>query len=234
MSATLQVIMLLTLVGGIVGQANNTDEEYRQAFASILSQLEGGLELHLRDSRDAELEIVQLVMSQARNSLQISVQNEELPAMRHHLYLFEDVNQLQRAGNILINADGFYFLALENQLPEDEQLLKEFMAKIWLQHGHSRIYYIELSRRRILLYNPFQQSIVVVKDPKAYARIYQNLNGYPLRIYIFDSVYSSVIGDGESKKVLSVAGADAKLAKIVAKQLNFTPDYLWPDDEFFG
>ncbi|XP_020798535.1 uncharacterized protein LOC110176502 [Drosophila serrata] len=244
MSATLQLIMLLTLVGGTVGQANNTDhddDDYKQVFASILAQHEGGLELHLRSYKDADLDIVQFVLKEARNSLQISVhrgeeaeKQEEFIAMRHHFYFFTNIEEMQRVRGNLINTDGFYILALESLLPEDDQVLKDFMAQIWLQHGHSRIYYIDLSRGRIFLYNPFQQSIVLVKEPKTYARIYQDLNGYPLRIYIFDSVYSAVLGDGENEKVLSVTGADAKLAKIVAKHLNFTPDYLWPDDEFFG
>ncbi|XP_017026451.1 uncharacterized protein Ir100a [Drosophila kikkawai] len=240
MSATLQLIMLLTLVGGTLGQANNTDKDCRQVFGSILAQLEGGLELHLRSYSDADLGIVQFVLKQPRNSVQIKVnseeenEKEEFTAMRHHFFLFKDVKDMQQSRNNLINTDGFYILSLENQLPEDDQILKDFMSQNWLQHGHSRIYYIQLSTGRILLYNPFQQSIVWVKDPKTYGQIYQNLNGYPLRIYIFDSVYSAVLGDGENKKVLSVTGADAKLAKTVAKQLNFTADYLWPDDEFFG
>ncbi|XP_016979827.2 uncharacterized protein LOC108045120 [Drosophila rhopaloa] len=235
MATTLQLIML-ALVGGTFGQANNTD--YKLVLASILGQLEGCLELHLRNSAKGDNNLVQFLMKLRENALKISLNRKEFPSdlktTRHNFYLFGNVQQMQDILISLDNTDGFYILALEKYKPEDDAILVDFMAKAWLQHGHSRIYYVQMSLDRILLYNPFKQSLVVVQDPEAYGRIYNNLEGYPLRIYIFDSVYSSVRGDGENNKVLNVAGADAKLAKIVARQLNFTPQYLWPDDEFFG
>ncbi|KAH8382130.1 hypothetical protein KR009_002037, partial [Drosophila setifemur] len=234
MSTSLQLVML-ALVGGAFGQTNKTD--IRKVLALILGQLEGGLELHLGDSRDGGPDMVRFVMSRGGNSLRISLNQDEIvedATIRHHLYLFEDVAQMRAVLKNLTNTGGFYIISLETGSEGDDSALMDFMAKIWLEHGHSRVYYIQLNRGRILLYNPFKRIIEEVEDPKAYARIYQNLNGYPLRIYIFDSVYSSVQGDGENKKVISVAGADAKLAKIVARQMNFTPDFLWPDDEFFG
>ncbi|EDW50993.1 uncharacterized protein LOC6619535 [Drosophila sechellia] len=234
MAATLQLIML-ALVGGALGQANNTD--YKRVLTSIVEQLEGGLELHLRSSEDGGNDLVQFLMVQEKSSIKISVKKEEVPSraeiMRHHFFIFAGVHQMQEIRTSLVNTDGFYLLALENYPIEDDVLLMEFAADVWLQHGHSRIYYVQLRKESVLLFNPFTRSLVVVQDSKTYSRIYKNLEGYHLRIYIFDSVYSSVIGDGENK-VLSVTGADAKLATTVARQLNFTADYLWPDDEFFG
>ncbi|XP_002099556.2 uncharacterized protein LOC6539054 [Drosophila yakuba] len=235
MATTLQLIML-ALVGGTLVQANDTD--YKLLLTSIVEELEGGLELHLRSSEDGGNDLVQFLMEQEKSSFQISVEQEEIPTraeiMRHHFFVFEDVHQMQEILTSLVNTDGFYILTLEKIPAEDDVTLKDFAADVWVQHGHSRIYYVQISKESILLYNPFTQSLVVVRDSKTYARIYKDLEGYPLRIYIFDSVYSSVIGDGENNKVLSVTGADAKLAKTVARQLNFTADFLWPDDEFFG
>ncbi|XP_017122447.1 uncharacterized protein LOC108142882 [Drosophila elegans] len=235
MATTLHLITL-ALVGVTIGQTNNT--EYKLVLASILDTLEGGLELHLRNPANGDNELVQFVMKHRKTSLKIRLSQEKAPSeasnIRHNFYLFEDVQLMHDILISLVNTDGFYILALEKYEPENDAILIDFMAKVWLQHGHSRIYYVQLSLERILLYNPFRQSVVLVKNPKAYGRIYKNLQGYPLRIYIFDSVYSSVSGDGASNKVLSVDGADAKLAKTVARQLNFTPHYLWPDDEFFG
>ncbi|EDV52910.1 uncharacterized protein LOC6555132 [Drosophila erecta] len=235
MATTLQLIML-ALVGGAFGQANNTD--YKLLLSSIVQQLEGGLELHLRSPEDGDLDLVQFLMVQEKSSIKISVKKEEAPTgaevLRHNFFVFEDAHQMQEILTRLVNTDGFYILALENNTIEDDVILRDFAADVWLQHGHSRIYYVQISQQSVLLYNPFKQSVVVVQDAKTYRRIYKDLEGYHLRIYIFDSVYSSATGDGENKKVLSVSGADANLAKTVARQLNFTAEYLWPDDEFFG
>jgi len=235
MATTLQLIML-ALVGGTLGQANNTD--YKIVLSSILGQLEGGLELHLGNSGKGANDLVHFIMVQGMNSLQISLNQEEEPQTaetgRHKFYMFENVKEMQGILTSLVNTDGFYILALEKDTPEDDAILMDFMANVWLEYGHSRVYYVQSRSERLLLYNPFKQGYEVVQDPKTYGRIYKNLEGYPLRIYIFDSVYSSVIADDESNKVLAVNGADAKLARTVARQLNFTPEYVWPDDEYFG
>ncbi|XP_022210980.2 uncharacterized protein LOC111066569 [Drosophila obscura] len=232
MSTTLQLIML-TLVGGTIGQANNM-ASYRQVLEPILSQLEGGLELHLGRFQDGDHDFVQFLLRQGTYSMRISRTSQLSVAVAHHILLFADVAQMQQVFPRLTNRCGFYVLAMERTAPEDDPQLLQFMTEVWQRHNHSQIYYVQLDRDRLLLHNPFRQSIVLVEEPQAYARIYHNLNGYPLRVYLFNSVYSAVRGDGTTEKVQSVTGADAKLAKTVAKQLNFTPDYLWPDDEYFG
>ncbi|EDW24231.1 GL24026 [Drosophila persimilis] len=231
MSTTLQLIML-TLVGVTIGQANNIS--YRQVLVPVLSQLKGGVELHLRSSKDGDHDFVRFLLRQGKYSMSISRTLELDSALPHHVLLFAGLEQLQEAFPQLTPRGGFYILALESSAPAEDPQLLQFMAEVWRHHNHSQVYYIQLDRGRLLLHNPFNQSIVLVDGTQAYTQIYQNLNGYPLRIYIFDSVYSAVIGDGANKKILSITGADAKLAKTVAKQLNFTPDYIWPDDEFFG
>ncbi|XP_017073294.1 uncharacterized protein LOC108109346 [Drosophila eugracilis] len=235
MATTLHLIML-ALVGGTLGQGNNSD--YKQLLACILGQLEGGVELHLRDSGNEGNSLVHFLMVQGNNSLKITLNQDEEPQntdiVQHHLYMFENIRQMQEILKSLVNTDGFYVLVLENPTATDDIILLDFMANVWLEHKHSRIYYVQLGINRIILYNPFQQRFVIVKDPKTYGEIYKNMEGYPLRIYIFDSVYSSVVGDFDNNKVLSVNGADAKLASTVARKLNFTAEYLWPDDEYFG
>lgn len=225
---------MLALVGGSWGQANNTD--YKRVLSAVLAHLEGGLELHLRNASDGESGIVQFLLEQKTSSLTITLNQNQTMAdsVRHHFYLFEEVEHVRRILYGLHNTGGFYIIALEGHSPEDDAVLLDLMAQIWLEHGHSRIYYVLLNVGNVVLYNPFRKTAQEVNGTRTYNRIYQNLQGYPLRIYIFDSVYSSVVGDGATQKVLSVAGADAKLAKTVAKHLNFTPDFVWPDDEFFG
>ncbi|BFF92917.1 uncharacterized protein DMAD_10867 [Drosophila madeirensis] len=229
MSTTLQLIML-TLVGGQANQVAN----YSQVLLPVLSQLEGRLELHLRGVQHGDDDFVQLLLRRGEYSLSISRSMQLDSRVAHHILLLEDVQQMRKVLPRLSNRGGFYLLAMERTTPEQDPQLLQFMSDVWQQHKHSQIYYLQLQSGRLLLHNPFSQRIVQVTDPQAYARIYQNLHGYPLSIYIFDSVYSAVSGDGATKRILSVTGADAKLAKTVAKQLNFTPDYLWPDDEYFG
>ncbi|SPP80262.1 Hypothetical predicted protein [Drosophila guanche] len=229
MSSTLQLIML-TLVGGQANQVAN----YSQVLLPILSQLEGSLELHLRGVQHGDDDFVQWLLRHGEYSLSISRTMQLHSRVAHHILLLEDVQQMGKVLPRLSNRGGFYLLAMERSTPEQDPQLLQFMSDVWQQHKHSKIYYLQLQSGRLLLHNPFSQSIVQVTDPQAFARIYQNLHGYPLSIYIFDSVYSAVSGDGATKRILSVTGADAKLAITVAKQLNFTPDYLWPDDEYFG
>ncbi|XP_013097489.2 uncharacterized protein LOC106080621 [Stomoxys calcitrans] len=64
--------------------------------------------------------------------------------------------------------------------------------------------------------------------------IFQNLHGYTMRVYIFDSVFSSVMAEGVEMKVTGVKGTDGNVAYLLAEHLNFTMDLQWPDDDFFG
>jgi len=107
MATTLQLIML-ALVGGTLGQANNTD--YKIVLSSILGQLEGGLELHLGNSGKGANDLVHFIMVQGMNSLQISLNQEEEPQTaetgRHKFYMFENVKEMQGILTSLVNTDG--------------------------------------------------------------------------------------------------------------------------------
>ncbi|XP_068154123.1 uncharacterized protein Ir100a [Drosophila tropicalis] len=233
MLTTMHLIML-TLVGLTNGHANNF---YKNVLESILNELEGGLELHLTKPSDFDQNLVQFILRQRSCTLTISsteaMSSKEDDSFRHHFMLFEDVDEMTDFLPHLKNLGGFYILAIVHT-PQDIRQLFKFAADVWVHHGHSRIYYIQLDMDRILVYNPFTTSLELVNDAMTYKRIYGNLNGHSLRVYTFDSVYSLVFGDGATKKVLRVTGADAKLAEEVAKALNFTQHFLWPDDEFFG
>ncbi|XP_075149078.1 ionotropic receptor 100a [Haematobia irritans] len=64
--------------------------------------------------------------------------------------------------------------------------------------------------------------------------IFHNMNGYTLRVYIFDSVFSSVLADGNEMKVTGVKGTEANVAYLLEQYLNFSMYLQWPDDDFFG
>ncbi|XP_065354468.1 uncharacterized protein Ir100a [Calliphora vicina] len=64
--------------------------------------------------------------------------------------------------------------------------------------------------------------------------IYSNLHGYPIRVYIFDSVFSEVQAKQDTSIVTKVEGVDAKVAYLLEKLYNFSMQLQWPDDDFFG
>lgn len=224
-----------------VGQDNGDLESYVKIFKPVLSQQDCTLELHLRSMRDADHNLVQFLLTQQSSAVRVHMgQAVTVVALDasddalHHFYIFEHVHRMQQQLKMFTNPGGFYILAIEAFAGEEQKSLQHFMEVVWRQLGHNRIYYVQLAGERVLLYNPFTQSVVPAEDEHSFERIYSNLYGYPLRAYIFDSVYSALFGDGDTERVTRVTGPDAIAADTVAKHLNFTLNYIWPDDEFFG
>ncbi|XP_028900401.2 glutamate receptor [Zeugodacus cucurbitae] len=71
---------------------------------------------------------------------------------------------------------------------------------------------------------------------ESYKSIFRNFHEYPLRTYIFHSVYSDlqIFMNETSKQIIGTTGADGKVADLLASKMNFTMDLQWPDDAFFG
>lgn len=178
-------------------------------------------------------------LEQDEEDQQLQLQSESSFQL-YEFYIYEHVRNLQHHQDKFADSGGFYILLLEGfsldeqNMEQEQLLLLQFMESLWLRHGHTRIYYVQQQLGQVLLYNPFIKQIVQVEDAKCYRRIFANLYGYPLRAYIFDSVYSTFIGNGITRQAISASGPDAEAAEAVASQLNFTLNYIWPDDEFFG
>ncbi|XP_054747614.1 uncharacterized protein LOC129253325 [Anastrepha obliqua] len=70
----------------------------------------------------------------------------------------------------------------------------------------------------------------------SYGSIFHNLHSYPLRTYIFSSVYSNIqhFTNETTSKIIGTTGADSKVAELLAQKMNFTMDLQWPDNDFFG
>ncbi|XP_055842748.1 uncharacterized protein LOC129909700 [Episyrphus balteatus] len=64
--------------------------------------------------------------------------------------------------------------------------------------------------------------------------IFQNLNGYPVRTYIFRSVYSDLVYDKKTNQIEKAEGADAEVAYAIEKVINCKLILQKPDDDFFG
>ncbi|EDW15406.1 uncharacterized protein Dmoj_GI24813 [Drosophila mojavensis] len=239
LTAELMMFILVATATLTIGQHNGSLDNYAQIFEPLLSQLDGTLELHLRSPRDADQDFVQFLLRQQGSAMRVHV-GQDVDVYQHsedtlhHFYIFNHVYQMQQYLRLFINPGGFYILAIEGFTGEEQKNLQQFMETVWRRHGHNRVYYVPLVGQGVLLYNPFLQSVVPAEDEHSFERIYTNLYGYPLRAYIFDSVYSALFGDGDTEQVLRVTGPDAIAAETVAKHLNFTLNYAWPDDEFFG
>lgn len=234
MASVAQLIMLI-LVAAIKSSAGQ-DNNNSRLLAPILRHLDYTLEMHLRSPKDFDNILVTTLLGQNNVPLKVGINQavSESNSILHHFFIYEDVANMQKNLEDFTQSGGFYILAIERLVAHEQQMLLQFMETVWRQHGHNRIYYVLPEAREALLYNPFTQSIVVVKDSQSYQRIYSNFHGYALRAYIFDSVYSTLYGDGATKQVLKVTGPDAKAAETVARYLNATLNYIWPDDEFFG
>ncbi|XP_039947517.1 uncharacterized protein LOC126750837 isoform X2 [Bactrocera neohumeralis] len=92
-----------------------------------------------------------------------------------------------------------------------------------------------------LFLNPFpkigsERGVMTSLGEESYKSIFLNFHEYPLRTYIFHSVYSDIeiFMNETSKKVIGATGADAKVAYLLASKMNFTMDLQWPDAGFFG
>lgn len=92
-----------------------------------------------------------------------------------------------------------------------------------------------------LFLNPFpkiglERGVMTSLGDESYKRIFHNFHGYPLRTYIFHSVYSDlqIFVNETSKEIIGITGADGKVADLLASKMNFTMDLQWPDDHFFG
>ncbi|EDV91498.1 uncharacterized protein LOC6568418 [Drosophila grimshawi] len=242
MALATQLIMFIIAIQMTTGQQDNN----AGIVNTILSQMEGTLELHLRGMRDADNSFVQSLLNHKQYALRVHIGHHpkavagwdaEAGAVVHHFYIYEQVRQMQSDLKLFTNQGGFHVIAVEGftgEQEEEDQLLLQFMEQIWQRRGHNRIYYVQLAVQRVLLYNPFLKSLVLTDNAHSFENIYSNLYGYPLRVYIFDSVYSALQEDESDEQVLRPTGPDAIVAETVGKHLNFTLNYAWPDGEFFG
>ncbi|XP_060650610.1 uncharacterized protein LOC132787525 isoform X1 [Drosophila nasuta] len=235
------VLFLVVAIRPNAGQQDNatTIDSYARLVAPILEHLNDTLQLHLNNLRESDNLLVKCLLQQTNIPIVVSndmsvTQSVFVSKLLHHFLIYDTVQELEEQLYQFSDTGNFYIIALLHTIEEEQQRLQQFMQTVWYQQGHNRIYYIRQQAEQLLLYNPFQDSIVLVQDAFSYRRIYANLHGYALRAYIFDSVYSALYGDGEKQQVLRVTGPDANVGEIVAKKLNLTLNYVWPDDEFFG
>lgn len=196
------------------------------------------LNLHLKHKDDIYENIVlESIISKSACPLQLSVgSNWQLLSAQRHRAITLYPHELQEVLMRYVIKSGI-FLCIFLSEPNNEEIVKA-ASNIWSISGWHKIYYI--SNEKSVFYNPFHLnengqygSLLNMAEHKI-EEIFLNMNQYPLRTYIFDSVYSTMFGDANTEQVTEIHGADAKCAQLLRDYMNFTMNLQWPDDTFFG
>lgn len=138
---------------------------------------------------------------------------------------------------------AMFFYILEDQtrdLTLDEQaMLEDSCRKLWMLH---KIYNrFVLARDSIWIYDPFQhrdasfgQLIRYDGEEPLNKLLFHDMQGYPLRIQMFRSVYTRPEMDPDTGLLVRVTGVDFLVAQMLQERLNFTMLLQQPDKNYFG
>ncbi|CAD6992302.1 unnamed protein product [Ceratitis capitata] len=209
----------------LISSTIQTDTRNSKLNIDTLGELLRGIDylnLHLFKESNLENDIIQQLLQQSFCPLQLSVGRimpQPTPNQRHWALVTS-------SADLAMNLNGL-------------------ARRLWIERGALRIFYIIPNGSSggfdCFFLNPFvktggQRGEMSRLDGQNYQRIFQNLHGYPLRTYIFHSVYSNieVFTNETTRKIIGATGADGKVADLLANKMNFTMDLQWPDDAFFG
>lgn len=130
---------------------------------------------------------------------------------------------------------GILFIILNGKITWNKILA--YAEQYWKMRQIYRVIYITPKYSKFyhpfLLQNYKNGALVNSKDYDI-NKVFRNFYGYPMRVYIFDSVFSEVKAKRDTFKVTGVVGVDAKVAYLLESIFNFTMILQWPDDDFFG
>ncbi|EDV35138.1 uncharacterized protein Dana_GF22355 [Drosophila ananassae] len=138
---------------------------------------------------------------------------------------------------------AMFFYILEDQtrdLTLDEQaMLEDSCRQLWMLH---KIYNrFVLARDSIWIYDPFQhrdasfgQLIRYDGEEPLNKLLFHDMQGYPLRIQMFRSVYTRPEMDPDTGLLVRVTGVDFLVAQMLQERLNFTMLLQQPDKNYFG
>lgn len=113
----------------------------------------------------------------------------------------------------------------------DKIHLEKYSMKIWSQKRILKLYY--LTKFGLFYFNPFSKKLYSLENSD-YNKILKNLFGFPLRNQMFRSVYSVPVFSENTGKIENIIGPDGKVAKELAKRMNFTMILKEPNQDFFG
>ncbi|XP_037941612.1 uncharacterized protein LOC119674541 [Teleopsis dalmanni] len=123
----------------------------------------------------------------------------------------------------------------------DMDNLHKNLYHIWTTYNIFKTYI--LSMNGMFFFNPFEYNNAVnrygkviqySKERRLDLNLLKDLQGYPLRIQIFKSVYARPVLNKQTRKIIGVDGVDGRVADLLQKRLNFTMKLQEPDPNYFG
>ncbi|XP_037943159.1 uncharacterized protein LOC119676009, partial [Teleopsis dalmanni] len=197
------------------------------------------LNVYIKHSDLFNNKLIQFILNESRLPIQIlntaNFENVILHYHQRHRLFVVTTNDLSYILNKFTVKSGTFICVLLDE--PDSESLSYLAQQIWIDKAIFKIYYFTPSNT--VFFNPFAKrnnsfGSLVDANTNNINDIFKNLNGYALRVYIFDSVYSNIIGDNTLKAITDVKGVDGNIAKLMSHKMNFSMLLQWPDDEFFG
>ncbi|XP_055844522.1 uncharacterized protein LOC129910943 [Episyrphus balteatus] len=134
-------------------------------------------------------------------------------------------------------AAGTFFIIIIDDI--DISTLHQIFEKLWKFRGIYRVLLLTLDG--VMVYNPFKYDAITEEfggieffEHKNIVTLFDNMNGYPLRVQIFKSVYARPIFNTSLNKMVSMEGADAQVALELQRSMNFTMILQRPSKDYFG
>ncbi|KAH8354859.1 hypothetical protein KR084_012477 [Drosophila pseudotakahashii] len=168
------------------------------------------------------------------------------PVGRRNLALVMSLNQLiSNRGAAAPNqkADVFFYILADQKedLKDEEQLrLENSCRQLWMLHKIYNRFFLT-ANETIWIYDPFK------RRDSAFGRLvryfgsepldkllFRDMDGYPLRIQMFRSVYTRPEFDEGTGLLTSVTGVDFLVAQMLRERLNFTMLLQQPEKNYFG
>lgn len=146
-----------------------------------------------------------------------------------------NMDNLKAVANKFAKRAGLFFFVILDAI--DREAFTNIFRELWRRDYVFRIYLLTVIG--IFLFDPFSHDQfgnygqIVNVEARNLTTIFQDMNGYPLRIQIFRSVYSKVFLDSDNN-VLKATGADSKVAYLLAEKMNYTMNLQLPEPDVFG
>lgn len=164
--------------------------------------------------------------------------NNKNVTTRKNYVIVTDMENIWISVQQFVQSAGALFVVIEEQV--DMDAIRDICNHVWIRF---LIYKnILLTENGVYIYDPFQVNafgeygdVVRYNGVLSIERmLFRNLRGYPLRVQMFDSVFSQPVIDKATNKVINVERVDGKVAYLMEKQLNFTMMLQDPDPNYFG
>lgn len=213
-----QISTLLTLETGLV-LVTQSAEDYQNVYVN-----------HFLESSEYPLEI-------AHKSIAWSlVKSKRLD----NFIITTTLDALYKNTKTFVMKRGFYFFIIVDNVIVNYNETKAIFQAAWENHRTLHVYLLTY-KGGIIAFDPFIYDyassdygiVLPLAERKSVEELFTNLNGYPINIEVFRSVYSYLV-TGSDGSVIDIRGADAEVAFEIGRQMNFVILLQKPDKFNFG